>query len=267
MKELYRDMVAQAASSGAGVVCLPEFSLSPYFPSTRHRSGFQWAEPLLRGDSDTFFGGLARQNQVTIVASIFERAEGDRYFDTATIHGSDGRLRYHTRKVHIPSGEGYHETEFFEGGIEYPVHDIGRIKIGVPTCYDQWFPEVARIYAMNGAELIFYPTAIGSEPEDQTFDSKEAWQTVMRGHAAANGLFVAAANRTGRENDLQFYGSSFICDPTGRVLAQAGRDTTEVIHAELDGARLTRYRDLFQLLSRRRPETYSRILEKVDDPP
>ena len=161
---------------------------------------------------------------------MFERDEDGRYWDTATIHDAAGQLRHFTRKVHIPSGEGYHETDYFAGADQFRCMISADVKLAAPTCYDQWFPELARIYALEGAELIYYPTAIGSEPTAEDFDSADAWQTVMRGHAVANGLFIAACNRIGRENAVTFYGSSFICDPLGRVLAQASRDRDEVVH-------------------------------------
>ncbi|MEO0561754.1 MAG: nitrilase-related carbon-nitrogen hydrolase, partial [Chloroflexota bacterium] len=142
--------------------------------------------------------------------------------------------------------------------------NIGPLNLAAPTCYDQWFPELARIYALNGADLIFYPTAIGSEPTAPDVDSAEAWLTVQRSHAIANGVFVAAANRVGHENDVTFYGSSFICDPTGAVLAQAGRDTTEVITATLDPAVMTRWRGLFPLTAQRKPDTYTRLTDPTD---
>jgi N-carbamoylputrescine amidase len=258
----YHELVAEAAKQGADIVCLQEFSLSPYFANTTDPAGYAWAEPLHGGLSDQFFGQLARTYQVIIVGSLFERTADGRYFDTATIHNTDGKLAHFTRKVHIPSGEGYHEDHFFEGGIDYPVHDVGLLKMAVPTCYDQWFPEMARICALNGAEFIFYPTAIGSEPTDPDFDSQAAWQTVMRGHAVANGVFIAAANRIGHEPPVRFYGSSFICDPTGQILAQASRDQTEVIIADLDPSIFTRYRGLFPLLRQRKPDTYGRLVEK-----
>lgn len=266
LQATYHRLVHSAADQGASLVCLPEFSLSPYFASSLDPSGFQWAEPLRGGPSDAFFAELARTYNVTLVGSLFERAEDDRYFDTATIHNPQGQLIHFTRKIHIPSGTGYHEDHFFEGDTAYPVHDLGSVKIATPTCYDQWFPELARIYALNGAEFIFYPTAIGSEPEDPHFDSQPAWEAVMRGHAIANGVYIAAANRVGQEA-VRFYGSSFICDPTGKVLVQAGRDTIEVIVADLDPAVMTHWRSLFPLLHQRRPATYGRILDPYDQEP
>ena len=264
---LYRDLAAEAAATGADLICLPEFSILPYFPGLRDSAGFRWAEPLEGGASERFFGELAREHRVTIIGSLFERDEAGRFWDTATVHRSDGKLAHYTRKMHIPSGEGYHETDYFGGADKFPVHELGRVKLAAPTCYDQWFPELARIYALEGAELITYPTAIGSEPTASDFDSAAAWQTVMRGHAVANGVFVAACNRVGRENAVTFYGNSFICDPLGNVLAQASRDGDEVIHALLKADLREQYLELFPLLHQRRPEHYGRLLTGYDPAP
>lgn len=265
-KASVRDLVAQAASAGAELVLLPEFSISPYFPGKRDPSGFEWAESLTDGESVKFFNALAAEFNILLIGSLFEKAAGGEYYDTATLHSPQGTIIGITRKVHIPSGEGYHETDFFEGGGDYPLHDTGTLKLAAPTCYDQWFPELARIYALQGAELLAYPTAIGSEPTDPDFDSRDAWQTVMRGHAVANGVFVAAANRVGRENDVTFYGSSFICDPTGKVLAVAGRDEITVIHAVLQANIREKYHQLFPLLHQRKPEFYQPILQSAAVP-
>ncbi|MBE2185079.1 MAG: hydrolase [Anaerolineae bacterium] len=263
MMAQYRDLVAQAAERGAQLVCLPEFSLTPYFPSSTDSSGFAWAEPLHGGGADQFFGGLAAQYHINIISNIFEQDEAG-HFDTAVVHDRNGQIIGSTRKVHLPYGEGYHEPHFFEAGSSFPVHDLGDIKLAAPTCYDQWFPEMARISAMNGAEFIYYPTAIGSEPTDPQIDTAESWKTVMRGHAIANGVFIAAANRVGIEPPVTFYGSSFICDPTGTILAQAGRDSTEVIDAVLQPQILEHWRELFPLLKQRVPVHYSRLLEPYE---
>lgn len=264
---LYRDLTADAARRGATLICLPEFSILPYFPGTRDPAGFAWAENLRDGVSVQFFNELARTHQVTVIGSLFEQDDAGNYWDTATIHSPQGALSHFTRKVHIPSGEGYHETDFFNGYNEFPVHDIGAAQIAVPTCYDQWFPEMARICALNGAEFIYYPTAIGSEPNAPEFDSKDAWQTVMRGHAVANGVFIAACNRVGKENAVTFYGSSFVCDPTGTILVEASRGQDEVIDVELDPAVREQYISLFPLLHQRRPQNYQRLLEKFEQQP
>ena len=266
-KALYRELVAEAAATGASLICLPEFSILPYFPGVRDAAGFRWAEPLRGGPSGLFFSELATIHDVKIIGSLFELDTDGKYWDTATVHGPDGALIAFTRKMHIPAGEGYHETDYFEGYHAFPVHDIAGVKLAAPTCYDQWFPELARIYALEGAEFIFYPTAIGSEPTAADFDSADAWRTVMRGHAVANGVFVAACNRIGRENAVTFYGSSFICDPLGNVLAQASRDRDEVIHALLRADVREEYLDLFPLLHQRRPQHYGRLLGGVERAP
>ncbi len=261
MQSQYRELIAEAVHEGAKMVCLPEFSLLPYFPGTKDPQGFTWAETLPGGTSERFFADMANAHDITLIGSLFEKTIDGQYFDTATVHNADGELVGITRKVHIPYGEGYNETDFFKGYHEYPVHNTGAVNVAAPTCYDQWFPELARIYAMNGAEFIFYPTAIGSEPSAPDIDTEPMWETVMRGHAIANGLFIGAANRVGVENGVTFYGSSFVCDPTGKMLAQAGRETTEVICADLDPKVLERWRDLFPLLKQRMPHTYARIIE------
>lgn len=267
MERQYRDLVGQAAAQGAGLVCLPEFSLMPYFPGKRGQDAAAYAEILPGGRSEQCFAALARSYGVALVGSLLEQSAGGQRYDTATLHGADGRLIGATRKVHIPSGGGYHETDYFSGGDAYPVWEAGGVLLATPTCYDQWFPELARLYSLNGAEFIFYPTAIGEEPNDPAMDTQDAWQTVMRGHAIANGVFVAAANRIGSENGIRFYGSSFICEPSGKILARAGRDTTEVIVADLDPAALAHWRDHFPLLHQRRPSTYSGLAARYDKSP
>jgi N-carbamoylputrescine amidase len=259
MIESVRSLVAQAAAQNATLVCLQEFTLSPYFASVIDPENYIWAEPLRGGDSDLLFGELARQHGVYIVGSLFEEGEDGHYWDTATLHAPDGELTGYTRKVHIPQGEGYHEDHYFGGADTFPIHEVAGVKTALPTCYDQWFPELSRIYALGGAEFIFYPTAIGSEPSAPEVDTMPAWQTVMRGQAVANGVYIAAANRTGTEG-VTFYGSSFICDPMGTILAQASRDRTEVIVADLDPAVFEQWRNLFPLLRQRRPQVYGRLV-------
>ena len=257
----YRELVREAAERGAHLVCLQEFTLSPYFASVIDPANTMWAEPLHGGETSRILGEMARQNGVHLIGSIFEAGEDGRYWDTATIYNPAGELAGYTRKVHIPQGEGYHEDHYFGGADGFPVHEVAGWPTAVPTCYDQWFPEMARICALNGAKFIFYPTAIGSEPTNPEIDTRDAWQTVMRGHAVANGVYVAAANRTGVEG-VAFYGSSFICDPMGNLIAQASRDQTEVITADLDLALLAEWRRLFPLLRQRRPSVYGRLVEE-----
>jgi len=258
--ELYRSLVDEAAAAGATLICLPEFTLLPYFPGVVGNDATRWEETLEDGPTARFCQAAAKKHNATLVASIFEKDGGNRW-DTAVIYGPDGKLQHFTRKVHIPSGEGYNETHYFKGHGTFPVHDIGDIRMSCPTCYDQWFPETARICAMNGAELVYFPTAIGSEPTAPDFDSKEAWQTVMRGHAIANGIFIAACNRVGAENGVTFYGSSFICNADGTVLAAAPRGEDAVVHATLRAASRKQYLDLFPLLHQRKPQHYGRLTE------
>lgn len=254
-------LVGEAADRGAEIVCLQEFTLSPYFASVKDQIHFSRAEPLKGGESEHTFSRLAKRHGVYLIGSLYEHERDDVYWDTATIHAPTGELAGYTRKVHIPQGAGYYEDYYFSGSDQYPIHDVAGVKMAVPTCYDQWFPEMSRICALKGAEFIFYPTAIGSEPEAPELDTAEAWQTVMRGQAIANGVFIAAANRTGREG-VEFYGSSFICDPMGNILAQASRDQTEVLVAELDASLFEQWRYLFPLLKQRRPDAYGAIIEE-----
>ena len=262
MKDQYKKLIAEAAQSGATLVCLPEFSLIPYFPGARQPDGFNYAESIPGGESERFFSEMAHKHKVHIIGSLYEEAQDGGLFDTATIHDSDGKLVGVTRKVQIPSGNGYHETDYYAGSDQFPVVDLESISVAIPTCYDQWYPELARIYALGGAELIVYPTAIGDEPEDHVMDTQDSWETIMRGHAIANGIFIAAVNRVGSENGVTFYGSSFICDPSGKVLARAGRDTTEVLITDIDRDAIKEWRWHFPLLHQRRPSVYEKILQQ-----
>ncbi|MEL6404283.1 MAG: nitrilase-related carbon-nitrogen hydrolase [Chloroflexota bacterium] len=261
---LYTDLIAEAVAQDATLICLPEFTLLPYFPGIENNpESTRWQERRGVGVSHDFFSAMAKQHAVTLIGSIFEEAD-DGLWDTAVIYNPQGALSHYTRKVHIPQGTGYHETEYFNGYGEFPVHDIGLANIAAPTCYDQWFPELARIYALNGADVIYYPTAIGSEPDAPDFDSAQAWQTIMRGHAVANGVFIGACNRVGHENAVTFYGSSFVCDPLGNVLVQASRDRDEVVMATLDPNVQAQYRSLFPLLKQRQPQHYGRLTQADD---
>ncbi len=205
-------------------------------------------------------GPLAKQFSVHIVASLFER-DGDHFYNTAVIFNPQGELQFVTRKQHIPSGKGYNETDYFENGFsEYPVHDLGFIKVGIPTCYDQWFPEVARIYGLKAAELVIYPTAIGSEPNYPELDSQPAWEIVQRGHCVANGFFLAACNRVGFEGMITFYGSSMVVDPMGQIIEKAPRNSPCLLLAELDFGKVQFWRELFPLLKQRVPTSYGEIV-------
>lgn len=261
MVATYQKLIKEAAGQGAELICLQEFTFSPYFASVIDPENYRWAEPLHGGESDQILGQMARDNGVYLIGSIFEQGTDGKYWDTATLHNPAGRLAGFTRKVHIPQGDGYHEDHYFGGDTEYPIHEVKGVKLAMPTCYDQWFPEMSRICALNGAEFIFYPTAIGSEPTNPAVDTKNAWQMVMRGQAIANGVYIAAANRVGQEY-VKFYGSSFICDPQGNLLAEASRENTEIIYADLDPTWFAEWRRLFPLLNQRRPAAYGKLTQR-----
>jgi N-carbamoylputrescine amidase len=186
-------------------------------------------------------------------------------FNTAICVAPDGSLVARTRKLHIPVTTGYHEDRWFRpGDTGYPVVPVGPARVGFPTCWDQWFPELARVYSLAGADVLIYPTAIGSEPDHPGFDTQPLWQQVMVGHAIANGLHVVAVNRIGTESlgdtAITFYGSSFIADPYGRILAQAPRDEPAVLVADLDLDARRDWLELFPFLTTRRRDTYRPLL-------
>ncbi|HWS34615.1 MAG TPA: nitrilase-related carbon-nitrogen hydrolase [Actinoplanes sp.] len=263
------DAIAVAAEAGATVVFLPELTLSKY-PAFQLPAGnpADAAEDLLTGPTVTFAAAAAQRHGITVHASLYERADQDDGlgFNTAVLLGPGGDLVGRTRKTHIPVTEGYAEDRYFRPGPADGAHPLHRLpgsdtRIGLPTCWDEWFPEVARLYALAGADIVAYPTAIGSEPDHPGFDTRPLWQQVIVGHAIANGLFIVVPNRTGDEGRISFYGSSFITDPYGRILAQAPRDEEAVLVADLDLDQRTDWLTLFPFLRTRRPDTYGALLD------
>ena len=259
--------VRMAAGEGARLVCLQELTLSPYFAITADGPSAAGAqpEPLPGGPTHTFAAGLAAETGAHVHASLYEDAgDGGLGFNTAIVVAPDGELAARTRKLHIPITEGYFEDKYFRRGDGgYPVIALGDAQFGFPTCWDQWFPELARAYSLAGAEVIVYPTAIGSEPDHPGFDTQPLWQQVITGNGIANGTFMVAVNRIGREAPLTFYGSSFISDPYGRVLVQAPRDESAVLVADLDLDQRGDWLALFPFLTTRRPDTYRPLLAAV----
>lgn len=267
------DGVRQAAEAGAQVVFLPELTLSRY-PADYRPEGraADLAESIEDGPTRVLAEKLAREHGVFVHASLYEEAPaadgGDDGlgFNTAILVGPDGALAGRTRKVHIPVTEGYFEDLFFRGGPAedaYPVHvaDLpGSPRLGLPTCWDEWFPEVARAYSLADAEVLAYPTAIGSEPDHPDFDTQPLWQQVIVGNGIANGLFMCVPNRWGDEGRVSFYGSSFVSDPYGRILVQAPRSGDAVLVATLDLDQRTDWLDLFPFLATRRPDTYASLV-------
>jgi N-carbamoylputrescine amidase len=265
-----------AAGEGAAVVCLMELTLSPYFavepggPGAMVLGVRPEPEPLPGGPTHAFAADLARTTGVFVHASLYESApvadtptdaptdaQDRRGFNTAICVGPSGELVARTRKVHLPVTEGYFEDRWFRGGdTGYPTIPLAGATFGFPTCWDQWFPEVARAYSIAGTDVVVYPTAIGSEPDHPGFDTEPLWERVITGNAIANGLHMVVVNRVGVEGPLRFYGSSFVCDPYGRVLARAPRDEPCVLVVDLDLDARRDWLTLFPFLTTRRPDTY-----------
>jgi len=257
--------VRMAAAEGAALVCLQELTLSPYFAITPEGPGGAGAQPevLDEGPTRTFAARLAAETGVHVHASLYERADAEPAdglgFNTAIVVAPGGDVVARTRKLHIPVTAGYYEDRYFRPGPPdggFPVIALGEAKLGFPTCWDQWFPELARAYSLAGAEVLVYPTAIGSEPDHPEFDTEPLWEKVMVANGIANGTFMVAVNRIGTEAPLTFYGSSFISDPYGRVLVQAPRDAPAVLVADLDLDQRRDWLDLFPFLETRRPDAY-----------
>jgi N-carbamoylputrescine amidase len=258
--------VRMAAAEGARLVCLQELTLSPYFAVTAGGPDEAGAEPeeIPGGRTTAFAERVAAETGVHVHASLYESApEGGLGFNTAICVAPSGEIVGRTRKQHIPVTAGYYEDRYFRPGDDgFPVVNVGGARFGFPTCWDQWFPELARAYSLAGAEVIVYPTAIGSEPDHPDFDTEPLWERVITGNGIANGTFMVAVNRIGDESPLRFYGSSFISDPYGRVLAQAPRDSAAVVVADLDLDQRRDWLTLFPFLETRRPEKYGPLVER-----
>jgi N-carbamoylputrescine amidase len=255
--------VHRAAAEGAQLVCLQELTLSPYFAITADQPK-DAAESIPDGPTCAFAAELAAQTGAFVHISLYERnedvADGLGY-NTAVVLSPAGELVARTRKLHIPVTAGYYEDQYFRpgppGADAFPVVALDQARLGFPTCWDQWFPELARAYSLAGAEVLVYPTAIGSEPDHPDFDTQPLWERVMVANGIANGTFMVAVNRFGTEGPLTFYGSSFISDPYGRVLVQAPRDEPAVLVADLDLDQRTDWLTLFPFLQTRRPDAYA----------
>ncbi len=258
--------VRMAAQAGAKLVCLQELTLSRYFAVEEGGPEAVGIEPeeLPGGPTHEFAAGLARELGVHVHASLYERAPGGGLgFNTAIVVAPDGELAARTRKLHIPVTAGYYEDRYFAAGPAdadaFPISEIDGGRFGFPTCWDQWFPELARAYGLENAEVLVYPTAIGSEPDHPGFDTQPLWEQVIIGNGIANGVFMVAVNRIGEEPPLTFYGSSFISDPYGRKLVAAPRDRAAVIVADLDLDQRRDWLELFPFMTTRRPDAYSSL--------
>ncbi len=251
--------VREAHGRGARLVLPPELFAGVYFCRVEDPRYFAWAETLSESQVVRRFADLAGELGVVLPISFFER-EGPHYYNTVAIADADGSVLGIYRKAHIPAGPGYEEKFYFRpGSTGFRVWKTRVGTLGVGICWDQWFPECARAMALLDAEILLYPTAIGSEPEEPQFDSRDPWQRAMIGHAVCNHVPVIAANRIGTEGNQVFYGSSFICDHRGDKLSELGRDESGVIVADLDFRKIREERDSMGLFRDRRPELYAEL--------
>ncbi len=273
------EAIGLAAGAGARLVFLPEITLLRYPADAKPAPGTRadaLAEPLVGGPTHAMAAAAAAKHGVHVHASLYERtgAADGRGLNTAIVVAPDGAIVARTHKTHIPVTAGYYEDHWFSAGPAdgggqggaYPVHapaGLPGLRLGLPTCWDEWFPEVARAYSLRGANVVAYPTAIGSEPDHPGVDTEPLWRQVIVGHAIANALFIVVPNRVGAPplEGNAFYGSSFVVDPYGRILVRAPRDRQAVLVADLDLAQREDWLDLFPFLTTRRPDTYGVLTE------
>jgi N-carbamoylputrescine amidase len=256
-------LIAESARQNAQIVCLQELFAYRYFAQTKDDRFFQIAEQV-PGRLSNFLSACASRNGVTLVGgSIYEKGEDQKFYNTTLIHDEKGKLVGKYRKMHIPHDPNYFEQYYFTPG------DLGYVQVKAAgavvaplICYDQWYPEAARVNTIQGAQIIFYPTAIGWFPElkrDEPFSAKR-WEDAMRAHASLNGVFTAAVNRVGREGDLKFWGGSFVADPFGEVIARASRNREEVLVVRLDLERIKVSQEGWRFLNNRRPQSYTDLV-------
>ena len=262
------ERIAEAAASGANIVCLQELFTAPYPCQSEDHARFAWAEPI-PGPTTEALQAAARKAGVVVVGSLFERRTAGLYHNTAVVIDADGSLVGVYRKMHIPDDPLYYEKFYFTpGDLGFKSFDTRFGRVGVCVCWDQWFPEAARLTALTGAQVIFYPTAIGwhpSEREEFGASQHSAWETMMRSHAIANGVFVAAANRVGREGNIDFWGASFICDPNGNLLARAEHEGETVLMADCNFEKIDVVRTHWPFLRDRRIDAYGDLTKRYVD--
>ena len=255
--------IKQAARKGAKIVCLQELFAHRYFAQTKDDKFFEIAESV-PGRLSRYLADCASTNKVTLIGgSIYEKGGDGKYYNTSLIYDSRGKLAGKYRKMHIPHDPNYYEQYYFTpGDLGYVQVNAGKATIAPLICYDQWYPEAARVNAIQGAQVIFYPTAIGWFKElkrDEPFSAKR-WEDAMRAHASLNGIFVAAVNRVGRDGGLRFWGGSFIADPFGEVVARASRSKEEVLVARIDLSRIRVSQEGWRFLDNRRPQSYTDLV-------
>ncbi|HVZ61350.1 MAG TPA: carbon-nitrogen hydrolase [Terriglobales bacterium] len=273
------EMVREAAGRGAQIVCLPELFLTQYFCQREDAALFDLAEPI-PGPTTTELSVLARTQKVVLIASLFEKRAPGIYHNTAALFDADGSLKGTYRKMHIPDDPLYYEKYYFTpGDLGFRAFDTSVARLGTLICWDQWYPEGARLTALQGANILFYPTAIGwhpAEKEQYGTAQHDAWRTIQRSHAIANGVYVAVANRVGHETGnirgnqasgagLDFWGGSFICDAFGTVVAEASHDREEILIAEVDLGKIEDIRRNWPFLRDRRIDSYEKITQRFLD--
>ena len=257
--------IEEAARRGAQIVCTQELFGAHYPCQTEDPKFFDLAEPI-PGPTTEALGAVAIARKIIIVASIFERRAAGVYYNAAVVIDEAGKIAGHYRKMHIPDDPRYYEKFYFTpGDLDFPAHSTSHGRVGVLVCWDQWFPEAARLTAMAGAQILFYPTAIGwwhGEPEKVRPKQQDAWETIQRSHAIANGVFVAAVNRVGIEGELEFWGSSFVADPSGEVIARASAAAEETLVVECDLAKIEEVRRNWPFLRDRRIDAYADLTRR-----
>ena len=273
------DRVREAASRGAQVICLPELFQTQYFCQREDAALFDLAEPI-PGPTTEKLSALAKQSKIVLIASLFERRTAGVYHNTAVIFDADGTQRGIYRKMHIPDDPLYYEKYYFTpGDLGFKAFDTNAGRLGTLVCWDQWYPEGARLTALQGANVLFYPTAIGWHPAEKAefgVAQHDAWRTIQRAHAIANGVYVGVVNRVGFETGnirgnqasgagLEFWGGSFLCDPFGRVIAEASHDKEEILIGEVDLKAMEDTRRNWPFLRDRRIDSYSAITSRVID--
>ncbi len=252
-------MIKKAAKKGAQIICLQELYRTRYFPQAEKKDVARLAETI-PGDSTDLFSGMAKELSIVIIVPIFEKAGRD-YYNSAVVIDADGKLLDTYRKIHVPHDPLFYEKNYFkDGDAGYRVYKTSYASFSVLICYDQWFPEAARIAALKGADILFYPTAIGLIKGTLPLDSwDDAWETIQRSHAIANGVHVAAVNRVGEEGELKFWGGSFVCDSFGKVLKRASKKNEEILVQEVDLGKNREIQESWGFLRNRRPDTYGLI--------
>ena len=266
--------VEEAARGGAKVICLPELFRSPYFCQTEDTALFDLAEPV-PGPSTEALSEVAGKHNVVMIVPVFERRTAGMYHNSVVVLDSDGSIAGLYRKMHIPDDPAYYEKFYFTPGDRgFQAIQTSAGKIGTLICWDQWYPEAARLATLQGAEILFYPTAIGWHPSEKAQEGqlqRNAWQTIQRSHAIANGVFVAAVNRVGHEKSdpggdgIEFWGSSFVCDPFGAILAEASIDKEEILLAEVNVSRVEEVRRNWPFLRDRRVDAYGGLTKRFFD--